>query len=100
MSNARSAALPEVPTLAEAGVAGVDLFEWIFVLAPANTPKEIVARLNAELAKVLAAPDVREKLAAGGFDAAPSTPAQLEAMIGESLRRWGALVPQLNIKPE
>jgi tripartite-type tricarboxylate transporter receptor subunit TctC len=100
MSKARSAALPEVPTMAESGLAGIDLFEWIFMLAPANTPKDVVARLNAELAKLLAAPDVRERLATGGFEPAPSTPAQLDAMIRESLDRWGKLIPQLNIKPE
>jgi tripartite-type tricarboxylate transporter receptor subunit TctC len=100
MSNARSAALPDVPTLAEAGIAGIDLFEWIFMLAPANTPKEVVARLNLELARLLAAPDMRERLGAGGFEPAPSTPAQLETMIRESLDRWGKLIPQLNIKPE
>jgi tripartite-type tricarboxylate transporter receptor subunit TctC len=93
MSKARSTALPDVPTLAEAGIAGIDLFEWIFMLAPANTPKEIVARLNAELARVLAASDVRERLAGGGFDPAPNMPAQLGAMIRESLDRWGQADP-------
>ncbi len=99
-SKSRSAALPSVPTLAEAGVAGIDLFEWIFMLAPANTPKEIISRLNAELAKVLTAPDIKEKLGAGGFESAPSTPPQLDAMIREALERWGKLIPELNIKPE
>jgi tripartite-type tricarboxylate transporter receptor subunit TctC len=99
-SKARSAALPDVPTLAEAGVGGIDLFEWIFVLAPANTPKEITSRLNAELAKVLTASEVRQKLDAGGFEAAPSTPQQLDAMMREALERWGRLIPELHIKPE
>jgi len=99
-TRARSAALPDVPTLAEAGVAGIDLFEWIFMMAPAKTPKDIVSRLNAEVAKTLAAPDVRSKLAAGGFEPAPTTPERLGAMIEESLARWGKLIPQLNIQPE
>lgn len=99
-SKARSQALPNVPTLAEAGVEGIDLFEWIFMLAPANTPKEITSRMNAELAKLLAAPEVREKLAAGGFEAAASTPQQLDAMIREALERWEKLIPELHIKPE
>lgn len=99
-SKARSEALPNVPTLAEAGVAGIDLFEWIFMLAPANTPKEIISRLNAELAKVLTAPEIKERLGTGGFEAAPSTPQRLDAMIGEALERWGKLIPELNIKPE
>ncbi len=96
----RSAALPNVPTLAEAGVAGIDLSEWIFMLAPAKTQKETVSRLNADLATVLAAPETREKLEAGGFEAAPSTPLQLDAMIRDALARWGKLIPQLHIAPE
>lgn len=99
-SKSRSEALPDVPTLAEAGVAGIDLFEWIFMLAPAHTPKEIISRLNAELAKVLTLPEVKEKLELGGFEAAPSTPQQLDAMIQVALERWGKLIPELNIKPE
>lgn len=99
-SKSRSAALPNVPTLAEAGVAGIDLFEWIFMLAPAKTPKAIVSRLNSELAKALATSDIKEKLQSGGFEAAPSTPSQLDAMIREALERWGKLIPELNIKPE
>ncbi len=99
-SKSRSAALPNVPTLAEAGVAGIDLFEWIFMLAPAGTPKEITSRLNAGIAQALSAPEIREKLQAGGFEAAPSTPSQLDAMIRDALERWGKLIPDLNIKPE
>lgn len=70
------------------------------MLAPANTQKEITSRLNAELAKTLATSDVIEKLESGGFEAAPSTPQQLDAMIREALERWGKLIPELNIKPE
>ena len=99
-SKSRSAALPNVPTLAEAGVAGIDLFEWIFMLTPAKTHKDIVGRLNGEVAKALAAPELKEKLGSGGFEAAPSTPQQLEAMISEASERWGKLIPELNIKPE
>ena len=62
--------------------------------------KETVSRLNADLAKVLTASDVKVKLEAGGFEAAPSTPQQLDAMIREALERWGKLIPELNIKPE
>ena len=99
-SKSRSAALPNVPTLAEAGIAGIDLFEWIFMLAPAKTPKEVTSRLNASLAQALGAPEIREKLQAGGFEAAPSTPSHLDAMIRDALERWGKLIPDLNIKPE
>jgi tripartite-type tricarboxylate transporter receptor subunit TctC len=70
------------------------------MLAPARTRNEIVVRANAELAKALAAPDVKEKLASAGFEAAPSTPAQLDTMVREALERWGKMIPELNIKPE
>jgi tripartite-type tricarboxylate transporter receptor subunit TctC len=96
----RSAALPDVPTLAEAGIPGIDLFEWIFMLAPADTPKAVVSRLNAEIGKFLGTEDVRAKFATGGFEPAPTTPERLGAMIDEALARWGKLVPQLNIQPE
>ncbi len=96
----RSAALSDVPTLAESGISGIDLFEWIFMMAPAGTPKEVVLRLNTELGKALGTKDVRAKLAAGGFEPAPTTPERLGAMIDEALARWGVLVPQLNIQPE
>jgi tripartite-type tricarboxylate transporter receptor subunit TctC len=66
----RLAALPEVPTMAEAGITGWDVREWQGVAAPAGTPAEIVARWNAELAKVMAEPSVRERLAALGMDVA------------------------------
>ncbi len=99
-TKARSAALPDVPTLAEAGIAGIDLFEWIFMLAPVNTPKGIVSRLNAEVGKTLGAQESKAKLAAGGFESAPTTPERLGAMIDEALERWGKLIPQLSIQPE
>jgi tripartite-type tricarboxylate transporter receptor subunit TctC len=96
----RSSALPDVPTLGEAGVAGVDLAESILMVAPAGTPAAVIARLNAEVEKALHAPEVRERMAAGGFNAAPTTPQQLDVMIRDALERWGKLIPQLNIKPE
>jgi tripartite-type tricarboxylate transporter receptor subunit TctC len=99
-SKTRSAALPNVPTLAEAGLADIDLSQWVFMLAPARTRNEIVVSANAELAKALAAPDVKEKLASAGFEAAPSTPAQLDTMVRDALERWGKMIPELNIKPE
>lgn len=99
-SKSRSHLLPNVPTAVEAGVPGIDLYQWIFMLAPAKAPKETVSRLNAEVGKALAAPDIREKLSTTGFEAAPGTPQQLETTIREALERWGKMVPELNIKPE
>ncbi len=72
----RSAALPDLPTMAEAGMKGYETSTWGGLLAPAGTPKDVVARLNAEANKALAAPDVREKLAAAGIEPAGGTAAQ------------------------
>jgi tripartite-type tricarboxylate transporter receptor subunit TctC len=99
-TKSRSTALPNVPTFAEAGITGVDVYQWIYMLAPAKMQKETIARLNAELAKALSTPEVREKLQSTGFEAASSTPSQLDAMIGEAVERWGKLIPALKIKPE
>ena len=70
------------------------------MLAPANTPKERMSRLNAELVKLLAFPETREKFEAAGFEAASSTPQQLEAMIREATERWSRLIPELGLKIE
>ncbi|MGZ5114889.1 MAG: Bug family tripartite tricarboxylate transporter substrate binding protein [Burkholderiales bacterium] len=99
-SSSRSAALPNVPTLAEAGIGAIDLSQWVFMLAPVKVPRELIARLNAEVAKVLSSTDAREKLETAGFEPAPNTPGQLDTMIGEALDRWSKLIPELHIKPE
>ena len=96
----RSSVLPDVPTLLESGVTGVDVYQWIFMLAPAGTPRDVIARLNTELGKSLASQDIKEKLQSAGYDAAPGTPQQLAEMIKEALERWTKLIPALNIKPE
>jgi tripartite-type tricarboxylate transporter receptor subunit TctC len=94
----RSAALPDVPTLAEAGVPGFDIYHWIGMFGPARLPKEIVARLNAEIGRILATPAVRERLAASGLEAAPSTPQQLEALVHDGMERWGKLIADLKLE--
>jgi tripartite-type tricarboxylate transporter receptor subunit TctC len=99
-TNSRSAVLPDVPTLLESGVSGVDVYQWVFMLAPAGVPRGVVTRLNTDLKKVLASQDVKEKLQSAGYDAAPSTPQHLDGMIKEALERWAQLIPALKIKPE
>ena len=99
-ARSRSTALPNVPTLAEAGIAGIDLFQWVYMLAPARTSRDIISRVNAELAKALAMADVKDRLQTAGFDATPSSAQQLDTMIGEAVQRWAKLIPELNIKPE
>ena len=91
----RQASLPDVPTFAEAGFAEFDVSLWQGVLVPAGTPPDIVARLNAEVNRVLAAPDVRARLAELGADPAGGTSEQFAAFINGEMSRVGKL-----IKPE
>lgn len=96
----RSSVFPEVPTLAEAGVKGYDTSTWGGLLAPAGTPRDVVARLNAEVNKALAAPEVREKLMAAGIEPAGGTPAQFGAFIQTEMQRWAEVAQRAGIQPE
>jgi tripartite-type tricarboxylate transporter receptor subunit TctC len=99
-STERNRLLPDIPTFAELGYAGMDISLWYGVVVPAGTPQPIVQRLNAEIAKVLAMPDVRESFAKQATEPAGGTPEQFEAFMREESARWGAVVRQAGIKPE
>ena len=100
-SDKRFAVLPNVPTMTEAGASDDILVPTYFaILAPANTPAPIVARLNAELKKALADPAVAEKLAAAGLVMVGSTPEAMAASVKRDLPRFAALVKKIGIKPE
>jgi tripartite-type tricarboxylate transporter receptor subunit TctC len=92
----RAAALPDLPTMAEAGadkgLASFDINTWFGILAPAKTPAPIVARLNAEVDKALRSADVRERMARLGAEPAPTTPEQFEALIQSELKKYAAVV--------
>ena len=89
----RSPLLPGVPTLDEQGVKGYEVNTWFGFVAPARTPPEIVARLNAEINRILASADAREKLGPQGFDLAPpSTPAAFGKLIADDLVTWVPIV--------
>lgn len=96
----RSAIVPDVPTLAESGLSGFDIYEWISLLAPAKTPKEIVTRLNGEAAKILMQPDVRDRLKAASLEATTSSPNEVEALIRDGQARWSKLSAELGLIPE
>ncbi len=96
----RSGVFPDLPTMAEAGLKGYETSTWGGLLAPAGTPKDVVARLNAEANKALASPDVREKLAAAGIEPAGGTPAQFGAFIQSEMVRWGKVAEAAGVKPE
>ncbi len=91
-ANKRLAQLPNVPTMAEAGLAEVEVSSWNGLFAPAKTPPEIVARLHAETAKALASPEVREKLLAQGAEPIGSSPEEFRAYIRAEIDKWGKVV--------
>jgi tripartite-type tricarboxylate transporter receptor subunit TctC len=93
----RSKALPEVPTLAEAGVPGYELNGWSGLLVQANTPKDIVRALNQEIVAIIKAPDISERFAGFGFDIVGNTPEQFQAFIEAEVVKWGKLVRDANI---
>ena len=94
----RNPALPELPTVAEAGVKGFESTLWIGLFAPAGTPKEIVARLNAEMNKVLARSDVRESFKQQGTDPLGGSSEQFAAQIKADLARWGKVIKDASVK--
>ena len=96
----RSAVLPDVPTMVEAGLKGYETSTWGGLLAPAGTPKDVIAKLNAEANKALAAPDVREKLAAAGIEPAGGSAAQFQAFIQSEMQRWAKVAQAAGVQPE
>lgn len=96
----RSMSLPDVPTASEQGLKGYDANTNGGFLAPAGTPKAIVARLNAEINAALKLPDVRAKLEAAGIEIQGGTPQQYAALIKSDLAKWGKVVKEAGIQPE
>ncbi len=94
----RSPALPDVPTIAEAGLKDQEADTMQGILVPAGTPKPIIDLLHREIAKVMALPDVKERLAVLGFDAVANTPEQFAAQIKTDIVKWGKVIRDANIK--
>jgi len=97
-STKRSAALPDVPTLAEAGFAEQESETMQGIFAPAKTPKEITDLLYKEIAKIMAMPDVKEKCAQLGFDPVANTPEEFAAYIKKEVEKWGRVIRDAKIK--
>lgn len=95
----RSAVLPDVPTVAEF-LPGFEFYSSFSLVTPAGTPKDIVARLNAEVVKAASSPDVREKLVAQGFSVVASSPEDLRKNTKDQLERYGKLFKQIGVKAE
>ena len=96
----RSAILPDVPTVAEAGVAGYVFDPWFGILAPAKTPKALLLKLSGEIARIVELPDVKERLRALGADPAPTTPEGFDAHVRAQVAKFQKIVQDAGIKPE
>ena len=96
----RVPSLPEIPTIAESGVPGYEAYSWVGMIAPAGTPKEVVARLHREIVEILKQKDVAEKLNSQGALPVGDTPEQFGAYIKAEIDKWGAVVRSSNIKAE
>jgi len=95
---ARAALMPDVPTVAESGYTGYEATNWYAYLAPAGTPKDVLARLHRELVEALNAPDVREQLDRQGIEAKPGTPEELTKYMERELATWGKVVKTAKIQ--
>jgi tripartite-type tricarboxylate transporter receptor subunit TctC len=96
----RAAVLPEVPTIAEAGVAGYEHILWSMLLVPAATPRDNLARLNREAVKALGAADVRERYAGMGVEPAGSTPEQADAYLRSETGKYAKVVKAIGLRIE
>ena len=96
----RSALMPELPTLAEQDLPHFEAVSWYALMVPANTPRAVIDRLNTETNRLLAKPELKDKLAALGMDAGGSRPQELAASIQAETVRWAEVIRQKNIKPE
>ena len=96
----RSAVLPDVPPISQAGLPGYDTSTWGGVLAPGGTPMEIVAKLNAEIARILKMPDVRERMMNAGSEPGGGTPEQFKAFIDAEMIKWAKVVKDSGAKAD
>ena len=92
--------LPDVPSLSEAGVKDFEAVAWFGLLAPPGTPRDIVARLNAEIVKVLAVPEIRQRLIDGGSEVIGNSPEAADRFLQSEIALWGAVVKAANIKAD
>ncbi len=97
---ARSPALPDVPTVREAGIKGFEVTLWLAVFVPAKTPPQIVERLNRELTSAIALPNVRDALVAQGLQPQTTTPTEFARFLGSEIEKWTAVARKANLKPE
>jgi len=95
-----SSALPDVPTISDAALPGFEVTTWFGALAPAKTPKELIAKLNAEMVRILGMPDVRKRLLDSGAEPVGNTPEQMAAQIKKETEEFAKIVKQAKIVAE
>ena len=93
----RSALLPDMPTVAEAGLLGYEVDNWVGLLAPAGVDPKIVARLNSEIVAILNAPDTKQQLIASGFEPVGSSPEAFSAQLGRDVKKWGEIAKRAGV---
>jgi tripartite-type tricarboxylate transporter receptor subunit TctC len=96
----RSAAMPSVPTIAEAALPGFEVPLWYSILAPANTPKDVVARLSTEVSRTLAVPDIRDRLTGQGFEVSYLNAGDMADLIKRDIARWQKSIKDIGLKVE
>ena len=96
----RSAALPDVPTMSEAGLPGADCITWNGVHVPAKTPAATIARLNAEFNRLLKQPDVQDRMRTLGLDPAGGTPAEFASFVKADIGRWAKVIKDAGVRAE
>jgi tripartite-type tricarboxylate transporter receptor subunit TctC len=96
----RSAAVPELPTVAEAGMPGYEAGTWFGLFAPAGTPREIINRLSGEIVRIVGTPDMKARLLEQGADAVTSTPEQFRAFVKSELAKWSEVIKAVGVKAE
>jgi tripartite-type tricarboxylate transporter receptor subunit TctC len=96
----RSPTMPDIPTLAEAGVPNFSATSWLAVFAPRGTPPDRVATLSSEIAKVLAVPEARKTLLAAGLEPAHSGPDEMLRLVQDGYAKWGNLIQTIGFKAE
>ena len=96
----RAQSMPNIPTLREAGVPNYGYSSWLALFAPRGTPDDRIAKLNAEVAKIMAMPDAQKVLLAGGLEAAPSSAAEMRRIVEADYRKWGEFIQTTGLKAE
>ena len=96
----RSPLAPELPTIAESGLKDFEVKSWNGVVVPAGTPKEIIARLNGEIVRILRQSDLREKFMLQGVELTPTTPEEFGAYVRQDIAKWAKVIQLSGARPE